>query len=168
MNNHISCLLPLAQVSIEDLSWDDKELVLRILFAKMNGAQRAVDAAITNSQTRQRQSGGSRGSRALPDAPVFISEGAQMPAAEAAAAARFHQDNFEIRADGGGDDDDDQDLTGEFDDGDVGDAAGRRAHIDDEDELLQQAVDMAAMSSFETHYRSGSNINNRFAVDDDV
>jgi hypothetical protein len=85
-----------------------------------------------------------------------------MPAAEAAAAARFHQDNFEIRADG--DDDDDQDLTGDFDDDD---AAGRRAHID-EDELLQQAVDMAAMSSFETHYRSGSNTNNRFAVDDDV
>ena len=34
------------QVFIQDLSWEDKEIVLRLLFAKMNGAHRAVDTAM--------------------------------------------------------------------------------------------------------------------------
>lgn len=66
------------EINIKNLSWEDKELVLRVLFAKMNGSQKAVDSAVeigTQGRTGM--------SMPLPqmsqdngNAPVFISEGA--------------------------------------------------------------------------------------------
>eukprot|EP01041_Mallomonas_annulata_P003762 gene3762-7465_t len=38
------------KVFIKDLTWDDKETVLRLLFAKMNGLQKSVDNAISHSR----------------------------------------------------------------------------------------------------------------------
>ena len=46
---------------MQDLSWEDKELVLRVLFAKMNGLQQNVNNAVT----RSRREGGR----------VFVTEG---------------------------------------------------------------------------------------------
>jgi hypothetical protein len=60
----------LEKVTIADLNWEDKELVLRVLFAKMNGqgGQNPQNAVLA----RQRQT---LGDTAIPQ-PVFISEGA--------------------------------------------------------------------------------------------
>ena len=59
-------LVDLEKITISDLKWDDKELVLRVLFAKMNGqapsqAKARTRPAQNNTQAAQ---------------PVFISEGA--------------------------------------------------------------------------------------------
>lgn len=68
------------EINIKSLSWEDKELVLRVLFAKMNGSQKAVDSAV-DIGTQGRTGGMSE--LPLPllsqddgNAPVFISEGA--------------------------------------------------------------------------------------------
>lgn len=61
----------LDRVTIADLSWEDKELVIRVLFSKMNGNnQNSSTAALA----RQRSA---MGEKAVPQ-PVFISEGVQM------------------------------------------------------------------------------------------
>jgi len=65
-------------VNLKDLSWEDKELVLRVLFSKMNGVQSSADTAIDQ---------GVQGRHSLPPAPglsnnVFISEGGFLPAGE--------------------------------------------------------------------------------------
>jgi hypothetical protein len=69
-------------VNMKDLSWEDKELVLRVLFAKMNGSQKAVDSAVdlgTAGRTGmqpplplQMQMQMEEGSG---NVPVFVSEG---------------------------------------------------------------------------------------------
>lgn len=56
-------------ISIKDLSWEDKELVLRVLFAKMNNVQSGADSAI-NQGTQNRYSNAPMESN-----NVFISEG---------------------------------------------------------------------------------------------
>lgn len=53
------------KVYMKDLSWEDKELVLRILFAKMNGLQQNVNSAIRQSKSPTNKK----------ESAVFISEG---------------------------------------------------------------------------------------------
>ena len=73
-------LEPGAEVNIKDLSWEDKELVLRVLFAKMNGSQKSVDNAVDLGTS-------GRSGNVMPanvhdgaaGGPVFISEGAFLP-----------------------------------------------------------------------------------------
>lgn len=77
-------LSDLEKVTIKDLSWDDKELVLRVLFAKMNGSQGKerkqpmIDPSLLTGQ--------------MP-APVFVSEGSNFPDINA---ATDYQSNFVI------------------------------------------------------------------------
>lgn len=59
------------KVTISDLNWDDKELVLRVLFAKMNGQGQNPQQ---KSFARHRAA---MGDSAIPN-PVFISEGAHV------------------------------------------------------------------------------------------
>ncbi len=91
----------LGRVAIQDLSWPDKELVLRVLFSKMNGAH---SSAAQQAQTRA-MGGNNRA--------VFISEGALLPSSEEAddEAARY-QGSYEVRLGGLGalDYDEDDDL----------------------------------------------------------
>jgi hypothetical protein len=76
--------IPLAaneNISLKDMTWEDKELVLRVLFSKMNGVQANADTAIDQ---------GIKGRHgAMPPVPgagysnnVFVSEGALMPPGE--------------------------------------------------------------------------------------
>lgn len=93
-------------VNIRDLTWEDKELVLRVLFAKINGAE-----------AQGRGSGMGGGSSMPMPNPVFISGGGGsgvLPPGEVDANVRFTQDHFEIFYD-----DDEDGGGGEFDDGDV-------------------------------------------------
>ena len=60
-----------SSINIRDLSWDDKELVLRVLFAKMNGQQGMVQSAISAMKKRNTSSSDNKA--------VFISEGAELP-----------------------------------------------------------------------------------------
>ena len=62
------------KVFIKDLNWEDKELVLRLLFAKMNGLHKTVNMAL-NSSNREEAMHNNHDS----DAPVFISEGKGIP-----------------------------------------------------------------------------------------
>jgi hypothetical protein len=57
-------------VYVSDLSWEDKEVVLRLLFAKMNGLKRRKTQPAHGQGSPPKQSGASS------NAPVFISEGA--------------------------------------------------------------------------------------------
>lgn len=59
------------KVTISDLNWEDKELVLRVLFAKMNGQGQNPQQ---KSFARHRAA---MGDSAIPN-PVFISEGAHV------------------------------------------------------------------------------------------
>jgi hypothetical protein len=52
------------------LNWEDKELVLRVLFAKMNGA---------SGEAPKQHTLGAKNRTQEPNQAVFISEGAQMP-----------------------------------------------------------------------------------------
>lgn len=64
-------------VYMKDLSWDDKELILRVLFAKINNHNKAVKSAI-NETTANRGSNVNSSSNATGTAlntPFFISEG---------------------------------------------------------------------------------------------
>ena len=65
------------KVFIKDLSWEDKELVLRLLFAKMNGLHKTVNMALdaTNREAEFDDGDGS----ADETAAVFISEGKGVP-----------------------------------------------------------------------------------------
>ena len=60
-----------SSINIRDLSWDDKELVLRVLFAKMNGQQGMAESAINAMKKKPNTSNDNRA--------VFISEGADLP-----------------------------------------------------------------------------------------
>jgi hypothetical protein len=70
-------------VYVRDLSWEDKELVLRILFAKMNGLKTSIDSMMRGrAQAGTGTGGGGAGAggyayakdpNSMP-APVFISE----------------------------------------------------------------------------------------------
>jgi hypothetical protein len=65
-------------INLKDMSWEDKELVLRVLFSKMNGVQSSADSAVDL---------GMQGRHAIPPAPgmsnnVFISEGGFLPPGE--------------------------------------------------------------------------------------
>jgi hypothetical protein len=64
-------------VFIKDLSWEDKELVLRLLFAKMNGLHKTVNMALT--ATNREDDGEGYDEEADESAAVFISEGKGMP-----------------------------------------------------------------------------------------
>ncbi len=76
------------KVTIQDLSWEDKELVLRVLFAKMNGTQRRVQSVVAQQKKLAPAMQSSD--------PVFISEGAgHLTAAESA----NYEDEFEIQVD---------------------------------------------------------------------
>ena len=55
------------KVYLHELSWEDKELVLRLLFAKMNGSNANMNHAVQNTKR-----GGTKSSK---NSPVFISEG---------------------------------------------------------------------------------------------
>jgi hypothetical protein len=68
-------------VKIKDLSWDDKELVLRVLFAKMNGVQKAADNAVKIG-AQGRMTGSGMATHETNNPPVFISEGAYLPDGE--------------------------------------------------------------------------------------
>lgn len=70
------------KVTLSDLSWDDKELVLRVLFAKMNGQGQPPQQ---KSFARHRSE---MGDSAIPN-PVFISEGAQMSAGDLVGMGHF-------------------------------------------------------------------------------
>lgn len=72
------------QVTVKDLSWEDKELVLRVLFSKMNGIQGNINRGISNAAHRTQLP--------MPE-PVFVSEGIDMPDIHEAAA---YQVNFEM------------------------------------------------------------------------
>jgi hypothetical protein len=79
-------LLLVLQLSVKDLSWEDKELVLRVLFAKMNGSAAGVSKGTMQSVhmqqyalLRQQQHTGD-----MPQ-PVFLSEGADLPPSAGAA-----------------------------------------------------------------------------------
>lgn len=65
-------------MTIKDLAWEDKELVLRVLFSKINGSQAANPNNNIMSQQQQGQNRMSSGN----NRPVFISEGALMPPGE--------------------------------------------------------------------------------------
>jgi hypothetical protein len=75
------------KVHIRDLSWTDKELVLRVLFAKLNQSKRRSDKRAAQEQQRQQklmelaESGYDRSAQpaahmAGDDYPFFVSEGA--------------------------------------------------------------------------------------------
>lgn len=74
-------------VQVKDLSWEDKELVLRVLFAKMNGKDHKGP-----SQHGQ----GTASSMPMPQ-PVFISEGggSVLPPHEYESNVRF-QESYEV------------------------------------------------------------------------
>ena len=72
------------KVTLKDLSWSDKELVLRVLFAKMNGLQSTVDNAV--EQTRKREKSN--------DTAVFVSEGGGVGMNETEISA--YQDMFQV------------------------------------------------------------------------
>jgi hypothetical protein len=68
------------KVLIRDLSWGDKELVLRILFAKMNGSDQ-MKRALQQQQLRA-NTDAARYNSVLPAAemqPFFVSEGSGVP-----------------------------------------------------------------------------------------
>lgn len=76
-------------MTIKDLSWEDKELVLRVLFSKINGSQSTNPKNNILSQTQApRQPSGGNNNR-----PVFISEGALMPQGEYVETEDFEVDN---------------------------------------------------------------------------
>lgn len=75
----------LLQVTIQDLSWEDKELVLRVLFAKMNGNQKKTETILSKGRE-------SKGLVMPSEAPVFLSEGLNLPPSES---VKF-QSNFEV------------------------------------------------------------------------
>jgi hypothetical protein len=81
-------------LTIRDLSWEDKELVLRVLFAKMNGAQDSNSSNKQRMQQSMRQQ--QRTQQPMPE-PVFLSEGATLPPS---AGAAQYQANFEMRPPG--------------------------------------------------------------------
>uniref|UniRef100_A0A7S3M0U4 Coiled-coil domain-containing protein 176 n=1 Tax=Spumella elongata TaxID=89044 RepID=A0A7S3M0U4_9STRA len=90
--------LPLADIqklSIKDLSWEDKELVLRVLFAKMNGVAGGTSQATNQVHGNNNNSAKYRTQEPMP-MPVFLSEGADMPTS---AGAAQYQVNFEINRD---------------------------------------------------------------------
>lgn len=78
------------KVYLKDLSWEDKELVLRVLFAKINKQSNAVKNAI-NIGTKPAK-GVTNG---VPPAPFFISEGVLNPREDLANDSDYAQ-NFEI------------------------------------------------------------------------
>lgn len=53
---------------MHELSWEDKELVLRLLFAKMNGSNASMNHAVQNTKRNKSK-----------NSPVFISEGKGLP-----------------------------------------------------------------------------------------
>jgi hypothetical protein len=69
---------PNDKVFIKDLSWDDKELVLRLLFAKMNGLHKTVNMALRSS-TREEDFDRSQSNAGDESAAVFLSEGKGVP-----------------------------------------------------------------------------------------
>lgn len=79
-----------AQLAIKDLSWEDKELVLRVLFAKMNGVSAGSAKGAMHQMSLQMQA--SRRQEPMPE-PVFLSEGATLPPS---AGAADYQGNFEV------------------------------------------------------------------------
>jgi hypothetical protein len=87
-------------VNIGDLSWDDKEMVLRVLFAKMNGIQKAVDNAVRSGERRAAPSIGP---------PVFISQGVDLPDGD----EEFEHYQKQFAMPEGEDDDDENDPDAE-------------------------------------------------------
>ena len=77
---------------MKDLSWEDKELVLRVLFAKMNGQQKAVESAVAQSAMAATKHQRDLRAMTIPDA-VFVSEGAGV---EGGQDATMYQLNFEV------------------------------------------------------------------------
>lgn len=69
-------LQPETKIHIGDLSWEDKELVLRVLFAKLNGLKQTVDNALLQPGQTQRGPDALAPARNAQQIPaVFISEG---------------------------------------------------------------------------------------------
>jgi len=87
------------KVALKELKWSDKELVLRVLFAKMNGLQDSVNSAVQQSRVREAPA---------PTGPVFATAGAGMGMTDEDIDA--FQDMFEVP--GGGDDDYGEDGMG--------------------------------------------------------
>ena len=80
-----------SKVYLKDLSWEDKELVLRVLFAKINKQSNAVKNAINVGTTKQTKGA----PNAIPTAPFFITEGVLNPREDLANDSDYAQ-NFEI------------------------------------------------------------------------
>ncbi len=144
------------KVAISDMSWDDKELVLRVLFAKMNGQQ-------PQRRAEYRRPMPSNGNVS----PVFISEGVQLQSglqvdmnhfamppltpseaqSQLASFAAASRDDY-------GDDDEEEDLGG---DSEVGrqnqpskvESAGKKVTLPSVDENVSQAK-QSMMSSVES------------------
>jgi len=91
------------KVTLKDLEWSDKELVLRVLFAKMNGLQDSVNQAVQDSRAR-----GVPGNE--PPQHVFVSEGQGVGMDEAE--MEGFQDMFMVDDGGAGNGDGDADELG--------------------------------------------------------
>jgi hypothetical protein len=65
------------KVYLHELQWEDKELVLRLLFAKMNGSNANMNHAVQNTKRSGGAGTGTRGGAGSSsrNSPVFISEG---------------------------------------------------------------------------------------------
>jgi len=87
------------RITLHDLKWSDKELVLRVLFAKMNGLQESVNAAVKQAHNR----GGPEQMQ-----PTYVTEGQGGGMDETDMAA--FQDMFEVKQDEGKDTYDEDDL----------------------------------------------------------
>ena len=78
------------KVYLKDLSWEDKELVLRVLFAKINKQSNAIKNAITIGTKPAKGA-----TNSVPPAPFFISEGVLNPREDLANDSDYAQ-NFKI------------------------------------------------------------------------
>lgn len=83
----------LEKLSIKDLTWEDKELVLRVLFSKMNGSNQQTvtggGGSIQHTKSRSKRTGAR---------PVFVSEGAYGDPNVMAEAEQYQHDNFEVQS----------------------------------------------------------------------
>jgi len=76
-NTHTPHATSTSQLTIKDLSWEDKELVLRVLFAKMNGVAGGTSSATNQmySNNTTAHPGAGSGKRMQEPMPMPVSDG---------------------------------------------------------------------------------------------